>query len=84
VTLVAQARANQPTWATPLITTTGLLLHRYRFDLAEQHIGNGNQTTVLDGGKGLTEIQVTMPPYDIRNAPMGKGVFSGFADATAR
>ena len=50
--------------ATPLITTTGLLLHRYRFDLAEQHIGNGNQTTVLDGGKGLdlivsdrTEIQ---------------------------
>ena len=85
--LVAQARASQPTWATPLITTTGLLLHRYRFDLAEQHIGNGNQTTVLDGGKGLdlivssdTEIQVAMPPYDIRNTPTGKGVFSGFAD----
>jgi opacity protein-like surface antigen len=85
--LVAQARANQPSWATPLITTTGLLLHRYRFDLAEQHIGNGNQTTVLDGGKGLdlivsdrTEIQVAMPPYDIRNTPTGKGVFSGFAD----
>ena len=85
--LVAQSRASQPTWATPLVTTTGLLLHRYRFDLAEQHIGNGNQTTVLDGGKGLdlivsndTEIQVAMPPYDIRNTPTGKGVFSGFAD----
>jgi len=85
--LVAQVRANQPTWATPLITTTGLLLHRYRFDLAEQHVGNGNQTTVLDGGKGLdlivsdrTEIQIAMPPYDIRNTPTGQGVFSGFAD----
>ena len=85
--LVAQARASQPTWATPLITTTGLLLHRYRFDLAEQHIGNGSQTTVLDGGKGVdlivgndTEIQLTMPPYDIRNTPTGKGEFSGFSD----
>ena len=85
--LVAQVRANQPTWATPLITTTGLLLHRYRFDLAEQHVGNGNQTTILDGGKGVdlivsdrTEIQITMPPYDIRNTPTGQGVFSGFAD----
>jgi opacity protein-like surface antigen len=85
--LVAQVRADQPTWATPLITTTGLLLHRYRFDLAEQHVGNGNQTTVLDGGKGLdlivsnsNEIQIAMPPYDIRNTPTGKGVFSGFAD----
>ena len=54
--LVAQVRANQPTWATPLITTTGLLLHRYRFDLAEQHVGNGNQTTILDGGKGVDLI----------------------------
>ena len=54
--LVARVRANQPSWATPLITTTGSLLHRYRFDLAEQHVGNGNQTTVLDGGKGLDLI----------------------------
>jgi opacity protein-like surface antigen len=85
--LVARVRANQPSWATPLITTTGSLLHRYRFDLAEQHVGNGNQTTILDGGKGVdlivsdrTEIQITMPPYDIRNTPTGQGVFSGFAD----
>jgi hypothetical protein len=48
---------------------------------------NGNQTTVLDGGKGVdlivsdnTEIQLAMPSYDIRNTPTGKGVFSGFAD----
>jgi opacity protein-like surface antigen len=85
--LVAQARADQPNWATPLVTTTGLLLHRYRFDLAEQHIGNGGQTTVLDGGKGVdlivgerTEIQMAAPSYDIRNTPTGKGVFSGFTD----
>jgi outer membrane immunogenic protein len=85
--LVARVRANQPSWATPLITTTGSLLHRYRFDLAEQHVGNGSQTTVLDGGKGVdlivsdrTEIQIAMPSYDIRNTPTGQGVFSGFAD----
>jgi hypothetical protein len=57
--LVARARADQPNWATPLVTTTGLLLHRYRFDLAEQHIGNGGQTTVLDGEKALTSLSAS-------------------------
>lgn len=83
----AQVRANQPAWNSPLITTTGMLEQRFRFDASEQHAGNGADTTVVDGGKGLdlivsnsNEIQVAAPPYDIRDTPTGKGSFSGFGD----
>src|SRR5260370_3440155 len=41
----AQVRANQPAWSSPLITTTGMLEQRFRFDLSEQHAGNGANTT---------------------------------------
>jgi hypothetical protein len=83
----AQVRANQPAWSSPLITTTGMLEQRFRFDVSEQHAGNGANTTVTDGGKGLdlilsssNEIQIAAPPYDVRNTPIGKGSFSGFGD----
>src|SRR6185437_10072645 len=49
--LAAQVRANQPAWSSPLITTTGMLEQRFRFDLSEQHNGNGANTTALDGGR---------------------------------
>jgi hypothetical protein len=82
-----QARATQPTWSSPLVTTTGLLEQRLRFDLSGQHAGTGADTTVVDGGKGLdlivsdsNEIQIAAPAYDIRTTPSGKGEFSGFAD----
>ena len=84
--LVARVRANQPRgnpidhddWfaVAPLSLRSGRAARRQR-----------QPTTVLDGGKGVdlivsdrTEIQITMPPYDIRNTPTGQGVFSGFAD----
>ncbi len=82
-----QVRANQPAWSSPLITTTGMLEQRFRFDASEQHAGNGADTTVLDGGRGLdlivsnsNEIQIAAPPYEIRNTPIGNGSFSGFGD----
>ena len=85
--MAKQARATQPTWSSPLVTTTGLLEQRLRFDLSGQHAGNGADTTVVDGGKGLdlivsdsNEIQIAAPPYDIRTTPTGNGAFSGFAD----
>jgi hypothetical protein len=85
--LVEQARASQPAWSSPLVTTTALLEQRFRFDLAFQSAGNGSETTVIDGGKGLdlivgpaSEIQVALPPYDIRTTPSGKGEFSGWND----
>jgi hypothetical protein len=49
-----QVRANQPAWSSPLITTTGMLEQRFRFDASEQHAGNGADTTVLDGGRAWT------------------------------
>ena len=72
--LAAQVRANQPAWSSPLITTTGMLEQRFRFDLSEQHAGNGANTTAIDGGRGLdlivsnsNEVQIAAPPYDIRS-----------------
>jgi hypothetical protein len=52
----AQVRANQPAWSSPMITTTGMFEQRFRFDASEQHAGNGADTTVLDGGRGLDLI----------------------------
>ncbi len=82
--LAAQVRANQPAWSSPLITTTGMLEQRFRFDASQQHAGNGANTTVVDGGRGLdlivsnsNEIQIAAPPYDLRNTPTGKGAFTG-------
>jgi hypothetical protein len=82
-----EVRANQPAWSSPLITTTGMLEQRFRFDLSEQHAGNGANTTVIDGGRGLdlivsssNEVQIAAPPYDIRTTPTGKGSLSGFGD----
>jgi hypothetical protein len=74
------ARVTQPNWSSPLATTTGLLERRLRFDLFQQHSGNGTNTTVLDGSKALelivsptTEIQVGPPPYYIRSGVAGTG-----------
>jgi len=71
---VAGARASQPHWSSPLVTTTGLLEQRVRFDLARQHAGNGTDTTLLDDGRGVdlivsgsNEIQIAAPPYYVRS-----------------
>jgi hypothetical protein len=83
---VAAARASQPEWSSPVITTTALLEQRFRFDTAFQHSNNGTDTIDLDGGKGVdlivgdtTEIQIAAAPYYIRTTP-GKSDISGFND----
>jgi len=73
-----------------LVTTTGLLENRLRFDAQQQHAGNGARTTVLDGGRGLDlivgeteEIQIGAPPYEIRDiSPNSSSTAeaSGFGD----
>jgi hypothetical protein len=82
-----QVRANQPAWSSPLVTTTGMLEQRFRFDGSEQQAGNGADTRVTDGGKGLdlivsnsNELQIAAPPYELRSTPTGKGAFTGFGD----
>jgi hypothetical protein len=76
----ASARATQPNWSTPLVTTTALLERRFRFDFSQQHSGNGTNTTALDGTRAVemivsptTEIQFGPPPYDIRSGVAGTG-----------
>jgi hypothetical protein len=83
----AQARANQPAWSSPLVTTTGMLEQRLRFDIESQQAGNRSATTNLDGGRGLdlivspsNEIQIALPPYVLREAMLIKNSFSGFGD----
>jgi len=84
---VRRARETQPDWSSPLVTTTGMLEQRLRFDLARQHAGNATDTTVIDGGRGLdlivsetNEVQIAAIPYDIRTGAGGKGALTGFAD----
>src|ERR1700760_3994260 len=67
-------------WSSPLVTSSGVLEQRFRSDLLQQHSGNGTNTTVLDGGKGLqlivgdtTEIQFAAAPYYIRSGVPGPG-----------
>ena len=83
----AAARATQPGWSSPVVTTTGLLEQRVRFDVQQQNAKGGQQTTGFDGGRGVdlivgptTEIQIAPPPYLTRTAPDGKGDVSGLAD----
>ncbi|MBN9507884.1 MAG: hypothetical protein J0I21_02070 [Alphaproteobacteria bacterium] len=89
--VAAQAAATQPNWASPLVTTTPLLKQRIRFDVDYQHSGNGTNTTILDGGKGLdlivtptNEIQIAAAPYYFRSGvagvgPKNKGAIPSFA-----
>lgn len=81
------ARTSQPEWSSPLVTTTGLLEQRFRFDVERQNAGNGARTTLLDGGRGLdlivsdsNEIQIGLPPYEIRGAAPGTPGVAGFGD----
>jgi hypothetical protein len=81
------ARAGQPGWSSPIATTTALLEQRFRFDVENQHSGNGASTTLLDGGRGLdlivsesSEIQIALAPYEFRSASATGPGHTGFGD----
>jgi hypothetical protein len=81
------ARAQQPGWSSPIATTTGLLEQRFRFDVEDEHSGNGSDTTILDGGKGLdlivsdsNEIQIALAPYEFRSSSGSSPAHAGFGD----
>ena len=86
-TTVDHAKATQPEWSSPLVTTTPILEQRYRFDADVQHAGNGSDTTVLDGGKGFDfivsstqELQIAAPPYDFYSTKKKTTDYDGFGD----
>jgi hypothetical protein len=81
------SRASQPEWSSPIATTTGLMEQRLRLDVDQQHSGNGTDTLVTDGGKGVdlivsptNEIQIAFPPYETRNGTATAAPISGFGD----
>lgn len=84
----ARVRETQPSWSSPLVTSTGLLEQRLRFDLQQQSAGNGTGTTVIDSGKGVdvivsdsNEIQIGAIPYSLRSGSAGSSGRAGVASA---
>jgi hypothetical protein len=82
------ARAQQPAWSSPLITTTSLLEDRVRVDVSQQTTGTGQNVTTLDSGKGVDlivgpsqEIQFAAAPYIIKSdTSKGTGNLAGWND----
>lgn len=84
---VLAARASQPNWGSPLVTTSVLLQNRLRFDEDWMHSGNGTRTVLLDDTRGLalivadtTEIQIAAPSDVTRRSQNGKTSVSDFGD----
>jgi len=70
---VEAAQASQPSWITPLATTTPRLEQEFRYDQNRQTLENGSTVDVYGGGKGLefipteqTEVIIPVPPYQVR------------------
>jgi hypothetical protein len=70
-----------------VVTTTSILEERFRFETDFEHSGNGTDTDVVDGGKGLDlivgdteEIQIALPPYYVRMSKDAKDAFEGWND----
>jgi len=83
----AYARATQPNWSSPLVTTTSMLEQRFRFETDFQHSGNDTDTIDIDGGKGIDlivgdteELQIALPPYYVRTAESEKLALTGWSD----
>jgi hypothetical protein len=84
---VIEARASQPNWSSPLVTTSSLLQNRVRLDADWMHSGNGTRTVLLDDTRGValivaytTEIQIAAPSDVRRRSQNGKGDISDFGD----
>ena len=67
------ALATQPSWVSPIVTTTARLEQNLRYEQVEQVTGQGQQTTNFDNGKGARfivaprlELQANPPPIDFR------------------
>ena len=72
--IAREAKASQPHWIAPLATVTPTLVQQFRYDQFFEHLGNGADVNVYDGGKGLelipttsNEILISLPPYNQRS-----------------
>ena len=67
---------SQPSWVSPIVTTTARLEQNLRYEQTEQVNAQGVQTNNFDNGKGIrvitsdrTEVQFNPPPIQTRAAP---------------
>src|SRR5258706_10693645 len=80
---VDEARASQPHYVAPLVTTHVVLVEQYRYDFSRQDDANGTVTSNFGASRGLEiipttrlEIQVSPPPYLTHQS----GLADGFGD----
>lgn len=81
-----QAKADQPSWMTPLVTVTPRLEQEFRSDFLVEQMANGHDLANYDGGKGLelipwerVELLFNLPPYLDHNNP---SIHDGPGDAS--
>src|SRR5258705_5362592 len=67
---VDEARASQPHYVAPIVTTHVVLVEQYRYDLSRQQDANGTVTSNFGASRGLEiipttrlEIGISPPPY---------------------
>ena len=67
---VDDARASQPHYPAPIVTTHVILVEQYRYDMSRQRDANGTVTSNLGVGRGLEiipndrlELAISPPPY---------------------
>ncbi len=85
-----QAKSEQPSWMTPLVTVTPRLEQEFRSDFLVEQMPTGNDLINYDGGKGLelipwdrVELLFNVPPYIEHNNPgSAAGDINGFGDVS--
>jgi hypothetical protein len=80
---VDEARASQPHYVAPIVTTHVVLVEQYRYDLSRQRDANGTVTSNFGASRGLEiipttrlEIGISPPPYLAHQS----GLPDGFGD----
>ena len=77
---VDDARASQPHYPAPLVTTHVILVEQYRYDMSRQRDASGSVTSNFGAGRGLEiipidriEIGISPPPYISHESTMPDG-----------
>ena len=77
---VDEARANQPHYVAPIVTTHVYLVEQYRFDISRQHDASGTVTSNFGASRGFEiiptgrlEIGISPPPYFTHQSSLPDG-----------
>jgi hypothetical protein len=85
--LIDRMRQSEPSWLPPLITATPRLSNGLRYDEYDEWLPKDRTLTNFGNGKGLqaivydnTEIDLYLPPYEVRQGPGSGADASGWGD----